>query len=375
MHESLDLSFVVPRAQVSGDDEFVVEPIGTLAIVVDVHVAMFVDQILAVFRGDEGHLADQDPGLEENRIVVQALRVGIAGIRENWDTCFGRDLGPRHFQIADFVPAQILELWFQFISELVHDEAKGIDRVSRWQRRHDVFTAKMSFVAGKQPNQFAGHGATVKTPKHLQHVPSGVDRRVGHVDHWRVHLHHPPTRDIRRQSGDVVEVSVRNEHRGGTHEVPRLNPDIKQDFQFVHSPTRLHGGARVSFDRQTVMVMRQDGYVFDHRAGERKRCKIAPREAVWLTLKRINEVVVKPTMNCDVRGDANVRCLKRLATLADPLPWPTGHICGIEFFGPVVVNFVDIQVIGIVRGSDDENVTVLVLFHGRTMVARQFQRC
>ena len=68
----VDLLGVVAGAEVGDDDEFVVEEVGTVEEVVEVHVAELVDVFLAMVRRDEGQLANQDLGLVHHRVVVEA---------------------------------------------------------------------------------------------------------------------------------------------------------------------------------------------------------------------------------------------------------------------------------------------------------------
>src|SRR6185369_7721106 len=65
-----DLLVVVAGAEVGGDDEFVLEAIASLDKIVEVHVAMLVNFVLAVVGGDEGHFGDQDFGFVEVGIGI-----------------------------------------------------------------------------------------------------------------------------------------------------------------------------------------------------------------------------------------------------------------------------------------------------------------
>ena len=147
----------------------------------------------------------------------------------------------------------------------MHDKSKRFDRVFGAQGGDHVFATDLDFITGDHANQFTRHAASVQFAKLLQHIPSRIDSTVGQVDHRRIHFHHSPPRHIRWQRSNVIQVGVRDKHGWRAHEIPRLNAAIKQQFQFVDSPTRLHSRARVAFDGQSIVVVRQNGYVFDHR--------------------------------------------------------------------------------------------------------------
>src|SRR5207247_11195791 len=71
---------MVARAEVRADNQLVLEAVGPLDEVVEVHVAELVDLLAAVVGPDEAHFGDEDLGLVDRRVVVEAGRAGIAGV-------------------------------------------------------------------------------------------------------------------------------------------------------------------------------------------------------------------------------------------------------------------------------------------------------
>src|SRR5579883_1152437 len=88
------------------DNYLVMETIGPLDVVIQVHVAEFVDLLAPVVGANEAQLGDEDLGLINRWISVHTSRIGIAGI--------GNQRGPdlacyrhaRQTEIADLVSRQ-----------------------------------------------------------------------------------------------------------------------------------------------------------------------------------------------------------------------------------------------------------------------------
>src|SRR5439155_16044672 len=65
------LAGMVARAEMAGDNQFVLEPVGPLDEIIQVHVAELVNLLPAVSRPEEAQLRDQDLRLVRGREVVQ----------------------------------------------------------------------------------------------------------------------------------------------------------------------------------------------------------------------------------------------------------------------------------------------------------------
>src|SRR4029077_3834835 len=79
-HVLPNLLYMIARAEVRGDDQFVVEAVSALDQVVEVHMAELVDLVLAVPRRDERQLGNQYLRLEHRGACVESLRRAVAKV-------------------------------------------------------------------------------------------------------------------------------------------------------------------------------------------------------------------------------------------------------------------------------------------------------
>ena len=80
LYDFADLSVVIPRAEMGGDDHIVIESVLSGDEIVQVHMPVFVDFVLAVVGCHERHLGDQHLRVVHGGAIVQAWRRTVAKI-------------------------------------------------------------------------------------------------------------------------------------------------------------------------------------------------------------------------------------------------------------------------------------------------------
>ena len=75
----------------------------------------------------------------------------------------------------------------------------------------------------------------------------------------------------------MIEMGVRDEPGGGSHERPRLSAQIETDFELGNTPIGLDRRARVALDRQFLVNQRFDRKIVDHevaRCRKKRNCPV-----------------------------------------------------------------------------------------------------
>ena len=68
-----------PRTQVTKNDQFILELVGAVEDIIQVHVSVLVDLFFAVIRTEKRHFRDQDFGFVHVVVTVQSGRRSISG--------------------------------------------------------------------------------------------------------------------------------------------------------------------------------------------------------------------------------------------------------------------------------------------------------
>ena len=146
-----------PRREVRGDHPVVLESVGAVEDVVEVGVAVLVDLLGALLGGDEGHLQDQDLGLVDLGVDVEAKRGGVAGEGDLGDADLGRHLDARLAEVADrqVVADEVLELGLELAPPLPDQVAERRDGVPGRERDGDQFARDRDLVARIDADQAA----------------------------------------------------------------------------------------------------------------------------------------------------------------------------------------------------------------------------
>ena len=110
LDEFADLPRMVTRAEVREDDLRVLESIAALHDVVQMHVPVLVDLVLAVARRDKRHLRNQHVGAIHVGIVVQPLRSAVAQVGHPRQTRLLRYFHARQTNVANLFAAQFAVL-------------------------------------------------------------------------------------------------------------------------------------------------------------------------------------------------------------------------------------------------------------------------
>lgn len=127
-------------AEVGEDDQFVLEAVGSIEEVVEVHVAELVNFFAAMFGPEEGHFGDEDFAGVDVGVSIEAWGSGIAGEADEGGEGFGSDFGALESQVADLVSAESAEFRSEFFADVVDDVTDGGNGVFGGEDRHAVFT-------------------------------------------------------------------------------------------------------------------------------------------------------------------------------------------------------------------------------------------
>ena len=229
-----------PRAEVRGDDQLVLEPIGARQEIIEMCVAELVDLVRQLGLADEGHLHDEHLGAVDVGEGVQSLRGGVAEIRDLRDADLGRDLDARQPQVADLLDRQARVLGLELLAPLPHEEADRRDRVLRREDRDDQLARQLDLLPRLHADEPRRQGPAVELLERAEQLFDRLDRAARHVDRRRLHPHHPPPRHVDGQGRDVVEVRVREEPVRRAHERPRLHTQVEPELHLGDPPVRLH---------------------------------------------------------------------------------------------------------------------------------------
>ncbi len=126
-------------AEVCEDDEFVLEAMGTIEEIIEVHVAEFVNFFAAMFGPEEGHFGDEDFAGVDIGVSIEAWGGGIAGEADEGVEEFGGDFGALESEVADLVAGESAEFGSEFFSDIVDDVADGRDGMSGGEDGDAVF--------------------------------------------------------------------------------------------------------------------------------------------------------------------------------------------------------------------------------------------
>ena len=108
--------------------------------IIQVHVAMLMDFLLAVAGRDKRHLGDEDFGLVHVWVVIETAWRAISQIREQGDSYLVRDIDARQSQIPNLIPGERREFRLQLATPFPNGIANRRDRVCRFSHGDDQFT-------------------------------------------------------------------------------------------------------------------------------------------------------------------------------------------------------------------------------------------
>ena len=263
---------MVPRAEVTGDDQFVFEPICPLDKIVQVHVAELVDFLPPVLRAVEGQFGNQDAGLKCGFAIVEAFRRRVTRVANQRKPHLGRHFFTRKFAVSDFVLRKVLQFRFELAAPIPHNVPDRRHGVSRFKNGHDVLAGQFEFVAGLDTNHVNIHSTAIQPLPGVEHDACRMSDLIRQINRRRLHLHHPPPCDECRQSRHVVQVAVRNEESGRTRKRPRTGTEVEAEFQFRDPPVALHCRSRVALDCQSFELARFEWQILNHDSSSVNSC-------------------------------------------------------------------------------------------------------
>ncbi len=108
----MDLRLIVAHAEMPADDLFVLKKIFSLDEIIEMHMAVFVDDILAVIWCQKGHFGDENLGSKHIGVAIKTGRSRVAGVGNQWNSRLRCDFDTRDPCVADLVTGPIGELRF-----------------------------------------------------------------------------------------------------------------------------------------------------------------------------------------------------------------------------------------------------------------------
>src|SRR5262245_19967486 len=88
------------------DDELILEAVGALQKIIQVHVAELVNLLPEMIGPDEAQLGDEDLSLEDGRAAIQSRGAGVAGVSNERCPHFTRHRRSCQPQISDLLAGQ-----------------------------------------------------------------------------------------------------------------------------------------------------------------------------------------------------------------------------------------------------------------------------
>ena len=251
-------------AEVREDDEFVLEAVGAIEEVIEVHVPELVNLFAAVFRAEKSHFGDQDFAGEDVGMSIEAVRSGVAGEAQNWGERFGGDFGALQTQVTDLVTAEPAEFGAQFFADVIDDVADGGHGVPGGEHGDTMFAGQVQSITGFDADEFAEHATAIQFLPCSEHAPGIFDDFLRKIDDGRFHLHHASSGNEDGERGKVIQVPVGDEEGAVAHEGPRAGAELEADFEFGDAPVALHGGAGIALDGEGFVFECVEGEVFGH---------------------------------------------------------------------------------------------------------------
>src|SRR5262249_40794188 len=161
--QTANLLRMVARAEVGKNNELISKKISSLDHVVQVHVSEFMNLLPAMAGPDEAHLRDQNLGLIDGRIAIQAGRTRVACITQRWLARFAGYHGARKPEIANPLTRQAVIFFLQLETPVPNDIAERGNGMGSPERGDDQLARQLDLVSGRQPVELADHPAAVQT--------------------------------------------------------------------------------------------------------------------------------------------------------------------------------------------------------------------
>ena len=227
-------------------------------------MSVFVDVLHLVVVGEKSHFADQDLGLEQDRVTVDSFWIGIAGVSDQGYEDFASDFDTFSAEVANFLAPQFRELGEQFSSAVVNDVTEAGNPVGHLASFDDDFAGELVAISRFKSDQLTGKLAAIERGETVQHAADGGFGVGGKNNSRRDHLHQPTPGDVGGNCRDMVEMAMGDQPVWGPHEVPRMGPEVETETKFVNPPISLHCGPRVTFDGQATELETFDWNVLQH---------------------------------------------------------------------------------------------------------------
>src|SRR5262249_35504531 len=122
---------MIARAKMGENDQLVLETIGSLDHVIEMHVPELVDLFAAMAGPDEADLGNENLGLVNGWVVIQAGRTRVAAIGHERRSSLAGHARAAEAEISNLLAGQAVIFFLEFEPAIPNDTAKGRDRVRR----------------------------------------------------------------------------------------------------------------------------------------------------------------------------------------------------------------------------------------------------